>query len=248
MNIKIDEHENKYSREGFWGIDGISGLYSLFQKDIFLDIFPKIMMTRDQKLNAISRLIIYVGFLLSFYYSSSQFLLLTIIGLILIYLYHSLQKHKISINKQDINKYKSQNTVNEPLTINYKGYKRYKTRPREFIKPSKNNPFMNVLPDSYQTKPNCISQIDDSNINYDELQQTINNKFNDGLYHDISDIYGKASSQRQFYTMPNTSIPNDQEGFAEWLYQTSSTCKEGNSLACETKIPPRLIGNLSQAC
>ena len=242
MDIKIHEYKQQNSNNVFWGLNGIPGLARLFHKDTLLDIFPKVTMTRDQKLNTISRLVIYSGILLSFYYSSIDFLLYTIILLIVVYVYYNLGS--IDIIRNDNN----EGTIQEPLTINYKGYKKNKKRHQDFVSPSKNNPFMNVLPDSYQNKPNCISQIDDSNINYNHIQEDINSKFNEGLFRDISDIYGKASSQRQFYTMPNTSIPNNQEGFAEWLYQTPQTCKEGNGLTCETRMEPRLIGNLYQSC
>ena len=40
-------------------------------------------------------------------------------------------------------------------------------------------------------------------------------------------------SSRQFYTNPSTTIPNDQEAFAKWLYYNpEKTCKEGNGLEC----------------
>ena len=35
--------------------------------------------------------------------------------------------------------------------------------------------------------------------------------------------------QRQFYTMPSTTIPNDQTGFAKFLYQLPTTCKEDSA-------------------
>ena len=34
----------------------------------------------------------------------------------------------------------------------------------------------------------------------------------------LSDVFGKRNSQRQFYTMPNTEVPNSQDEFAKWLY------------------------------
>ena len=36
-------------------------------------------------------------------------------------------------------------------------------------------------------------------------------------YRDPNDIYNRISSERQFYTTPNTTVPNDQTGFAKWL-------------------------------
>jgi hypothetical protein len=39
------------------------------------------------------------------------------------------------------------------------------------------------------------------------------------------------NSQRNYFTMPWTTIPNDQEKFANWLYKNPDTCKE-NQDAC----------------
>ena len=51
-------------------------------------------------------------------------------------------------------------------------------------------------------------------------------KFGYNLYRDVGDLYGKNNSQRQYYTMPATTMPNDQTAFAKWCYNTGPTCKE----------------------
>ena len=53
---------------------------------------------------------------------------------------------------------------------------------------------------------------------------------------DVNDIFGKNNSQRQFYTVPGNQVPNDQGSFAQWLYGTPKTCKEGNSIACLSQM------------
>lgn len=224
----------------FWGVNGIRDIGILFKKENLQNFIPNKEMSREEKLNAISRLIIYIGILISCYQGKTHNLIYTIIGLISIYIwYQSQTNYTISKNNN--------NNIIETCQTNYKGScKKYLET--DFIKPNINNPFMNVLPNSYEKTPNCISQINDSNSNYDEIQDNINNKFTNGLFQDVSDIYGKTGSQRQFYTMPNTSIPNDQEGFADWLYKSTPTCKEGNGFACEHNNPPRLIGHSSQVC
>ena len=42
--------------------------------------------------------------------------------------------------------------------------------------------------------------------------------FNEDLYRDVNDIFGKNNSQRQFYTVPGESGFNDQHSFGQWLY------------------------------
>ncbi len=102
--------------------------------------------------------------------------------------------------------------------------------PKQYTKSTKNNPFMNVLISDYVTDP----QKDPAPIYYNNKNEKkiVNENFNSNLYRDISDIFHNQSSQREFYTMPNTTIPNDQKGFAEWCYKTGPSCKEGSGLSC----------------
>jgi len=52
-------------------------------------------------------------------------------------------------------------------------------------------------------------------------------------FSDPTDVFGRAQSQREFYTMPSTSIPNDQASYQDWLYKIpGKTCKEGGRGAC----------------
>jgi hypothetical protein len=59
-----------------------------------------------------------------------------------------------------------------------------------------------------------------------EVKQKMDEMFNHNLFKDVNDVFGKMNSQRQFYTMPNTTIPNAQDDFAKWLYLNPKTCKE----------------------
>ena len=57
--------------------------------------------------------------------------------------------------------------------------------------------------------------------------------FRTEFYSDPTDVFGKTQSQRQFITMPSTSIPNDQDSYQNWLYRIpGKTCKEGGREAC----------------
>ena len=100
--------------------------------------------------------------------------------------------------------------------------------------PSKNNPFMNPELYDYNTTnmdtPACTS------YNNKGLQHYTEKIFNESLFRDVNDLFGKNNSQRQFYTVPGNSIPNDQDTFAKWLYATPKTCKEGNGLQCAANM------------
>ena len=88
--------------------------------------------------------------------------------------------------------------------------------------PSNDNPFMNInLITSNRTQNSAPLS-----YNKPGLQAEIDEKFNHDLFRDVSSVYGKRNSQRQFYTVPSTTIPNNQTSFAKWLYNTGPTCKE----------------------
>jgi hypothetical protein len=44
-------------------------------------------------------------------------------------------------------------------------------------------------------------------------------------------------SMRNFYTNPSTTIPNDQEGFSQFLYGDMISAKEGNPIALLRQQP-----------
>lgn len=106
--------------------------------------------------------------------------------------------------------------------------------------PDKNNPFMNpnIYGDDNSKKP-CLS------YNNKGIQAEIETKFNEELYRDVNDIFGKNNSQRQFYTVPGKTKPNDLESYKNWLYATPPTCKEGNGLQCAAnQIGVRPMGKI----
>ena len=74
-------------------------------------------------------------------------------------------------------------------------------------------------------------------INNENIQKDIEDKFGYNLYRDVGDLYGKSNSQREFYTMPSTTIPNNQTSFAKWCYSVGPTCKE-KSIYCTPESDP----------
>jgi hypothetical protein len=50
---------------------------------------------------------------------------------------------------------------------------------------------------------------------------------------DPTDVFGRSQSQREFYTVPGSTIPNDQGSYQNWLYRIpGKTCKEGGRANC----------------
>lgn len=110
-----------------------------------------------------------------------------------------------------------------------------KMKDTECQESTKNNPFMNVLMSDYKMNPKRKACKIDNNV-----RKMISKNFNHNLYKDVSDVYEKSNSQRQYYTMPSTTIPNDQSSFAKWLYKVPSTCKSGDGSKCYELQPKNM--------
>jgi hypothetical protein len=89
--------------------------------------------------------------------------------------------------------------------------------------PTLDNPFMNVLLTDYADRPDREPACD---LGLPRVDRRAQRYFDHNLYRDVDDVFGRNASSHQFYAMPNTQVPNDQTGFARWLYQTGPTCKE----------------------
>ena len=91
--------------------------------------------------------------------------------------------------------------------------------------PTEKNPFMNVLNDEIKYNPTrapAASVLDPS------VNATLDDFFRTQFINDPTDVFGKTQSQREFYTMPSTTVPNDQASYQDWLYKIpGKTCKEG---------------------
>lgn len=130
---------------------------------------------------------------------------------------NNIDSSKINLTKKDILKINEKNIDNKLDEIKLKSRKS-----------TINNPFMNPTIENYNNGP-----IEVHSDTFDkDIQNKININFEHNLFLDFEDTFRTRNSQRQFYTVPNRKIPNDQKIFAEWLYKTEATCKEDQS-ACE---------------
>jgi hypothetical protein len=97
-------------------------------------------------------------------------------------------------------------------------------------KESARNPFQNVTVDQYSYAP---TRDPAPSLQTREAKESMDALFRVQWTSDPTDVFGKTQSQRMFITQPNTSIPNDQGSYQNWLYKIpGKTCKEGNHEAC----------------
>jgi len=166
------------------------------------------------KLNAIMRLSIYVGIILSILTMNYLYLYIPVgVGLFTVFIY-KMQKDNIENFFADYDRLNCAD--NKPC-----------------VKPTTDNPFMNfnqITDDRY--RPPACKSFDDK-----EIKKEIEDKFNYNLYRDVGDLYSKNNSQREFYTVPSTEVINDQTSFAKWCYYQGSTCKE-DGIRCAPQWSP----------
>jgi hypothetical protein len=98
---------------------------------------------------------------------------------------------------------------------------------KHVYKPSIDNPFMNVMAGDYKTFPNRPPA---GTWNDKSTREKVNTQFEKGLTRTDNDFYKKNASDRQYYTMPSTTIPNNQETFAKWLYHNPNKTYKESSL------------------
>lgn len=129
--------------------------------------------------------------------------------------------------------------VNENVIEHFEGEKRgEQNKNGTCTAPTLDNPFMNVTMKDYMNF-DADGSIVDRPPACDSSDPTVKNEietnFNNNLFRDTNDVFGKSSSQRQFFTMPWTTIPNDRESFQSWLYLSPATCKENQDHCLNTE-------------
>lgn len=200
----------------------------LWRNARLIDIVPTPGMSFYEQLNAITRLGIYVGMVFTVWYQSSLYLYI-IVGTLLftwsLYVGHG----RTSSSEGQVDPKKPQKELEYLTDYVVQGNTSY---PVEYVEPTINNPFMNVLPFDQVIRPNreAVSKLNVSLT--PALHNSMNQAFGYNLYKDVEDVFDRRNSQRQFYTMPVTTIPNEQGKFADWLYKTNPTCKEQNGFQC----------------
>lgn len=197
----------------FWGND-----ISELTKNIF-EVIPTQQMSYDAKLNAISRLIIYLSLIGFLFTASFTYLIVGCITLAGIYFYKKNTKEgfkgskRVSFDKfikEDYYPVTSTNPLGNVLLTDYSNPTR-KEAPPSF------NPSITELIDK---KTQDISEDLNSGIDANQLFSGLGNNVEFG------------NLMHQFYSMPSTTIPNDQAAYSEYLYGTMSSCKNGDPTEC----------------
>lgn len=214
----------------------------LLNKKYVKIIWPKKDFTPEQKLNAITRLIIILVLLGYLITGNWKIIVLGIIALLLFVFLYNTRNNKKDKAKSLKEKFgmKGKEAFTNPDT-----YKKYKG---EFTNPTEKNPVMNVLlpeikydPKRKQAAPayNPIVEKEINKSTVDFVGSTLGgNDVDKKLFTSLGDSFEfEVGAMNRFYANPATTIPNDQGGFADYCYGSMISCKDGDDLACARDAP-----------
>ncbi len=210
----------------------------LFNKDKINELWPMNNMTSNEKLNAITRLIIILTVLGYLITNNNRVFITGIITLAIIVILYYVQQNKESKLKD----------VKEGFTST----KLYSKLKDNFTNPTVDNPVMNVLlpeikynPDRKAAAP-AYNRAVEKQINKCTEKSVVkqlggNNETEKKLFANLGDSFNfENDAMHTFYATANTRVPNDQEGFANFCYGDMISSKEGNPLALERNNLPRM--------
>jgi hypothetical protein len=203
----------------------------LIYRESIMEIFPSKKFDIIRKLNAIVRLTIIYAFIMYVYKREKTYLVIPFVAMGITWV---IKYKQGGLKKDAIYKKSVSDQLNRLVDLD--------DLETECSIPTKDNPFMNPrlrdFGNNGPLKPKACPTY--NNIG---AQKRVDELFNEDLYRDVTDVFGKGNSQRQFYTVPGNQIPNDQGGFAQWLYGRPPSCKEGNGVACLSQTG-RASGNV----
>jgi len=200
----------------------------LFNSEYIFQLYPLSSMSPEEKLNAITRLVILLTILGYLFTQTYKIIITGVITLGVIILLYNVNKNKEVQKPKVVEKFENMNC--------------YNALKNSYTNPTTLNPAMNVLLTEINDNPNRASAAPAYNktvgIEMDNKTKKIVEKnfgdpnIDERLFKDLADAYDFDNSMRTFYATANTKIPNDQDAFAEFCYGDMISCKEGNGLAC----------------
>jgi len=194
---------------------------SLFEKNEMLEFWPTNKQTVDQRINSTTRFIIYVSLALFFIQRDVRVLVLASVAIGALYAFY-----KSDMITEMASRPVRATDRKEPSFM----------RPA-YQAPSLDNPMANVLMSDYTEHPDRPGA-----AYYPTVKMQVKRDLDDTFPTDAADIYGhRNQAASRFYSMPSTTIPNDQTGFAEACYgkKFKPVCRDDQS-ACTAEGNTRM--------
>jgi hypothetical protein len=201
----------------------------LFNKDFIFELWPTMDMCYEQKINAITRLVILITILGYILTSSQRIVAVGVLTLVVIYVLFKMRKQKIT--KEMLNEgFTTVEVTGEPVPLDT-------ILKTEFKQGNKKNPFSNVLLTQIGDEPDRKSAPPSFNIDVDEditknVKRSIQ-MMNPGIKNTNKQLFGDLYQEfeldqfaRQLYSTPNSRVENDGISYAKFLYGDMPSAKE----------------------
>jgi hypothetical protein len=221
----------------------------LFNKEYIFELWPTTEMCYEQKLNAITRLVILITILGYILTMSTRVLTVGVLTIIVIFVLFNMRKQKITkemINEGFRNDYNN-NSSNDNSSNDKSSYVNPETLESvlksDYKEGNRKNPFSNVLLTQISDDPERKSAPPAFNISVDEnitknvkksvqmMNPEIKNT-NNQLYGDLWQNFELDQSNRVFFSTPNSRVePGDQSSFGKFLYGNMPSSKESDFAA-----------------
>jgi hypothetical protein len=232
----------------FWGNDP----NILLKNEYIVEIFPTPKMNINQKMNALTRLVILLSILAFIFTISFKFIIIGLITLGIVYFVgmYNTKKNKSDGTSKTGDKGKNvegfdseNNNFNAPsefIGLNNKKLLNPETLEpflkTEFESINYKNPLGNVLltqiydcPDRKSAPPSFNNEVyDDITSSIKKMVQKLNPTIKNTNKQLFGDLYEKQELdffQRNFYSTPNTKVTNDQGAYGEYLYGNMPSAK-----------------------
>jgi hypothetical protein len=222
----------------------------LLNKKYLTELWPLSKMTHEQKLNAISRLIIVTTLLGYLFTQNIKILIAGVISLVIIVILANTNKPKLTntMLKEGFDNETMDNVdkiVNDmdkivnPVTMDL-------LLKSEFKEGTKKNPFSNVLltdigddPERLAAPPAFAPVVEEKITKNIKKSVQFNNpgikNVDKQLFGDLYENWELDQNSRSYYSTANTKVTNDQGAFSNFLYGQMPSAKESN-----------LMGNLQR--
>ena len=219
----------------------------LFESQYLLEFFPVKGMTYNQKLNAVTRTVVMLAFFTFLTSGNMRVIIVSVITLLAIFVLHHYHiKENGTKNKSALLKESLKEGFSNPA-MDYLDEENIRVTEDVFDSPTAENPFSNVLATDYDYNPNkkpappAFNKNVNEQILEDAKQLVVNSNpgqpdIADKLFKDLGEQYVFEQSLRPFHSNPSTTIPNDQQAFADFCYGDMVSCKEGNPFACAKNL------------
>jgi hypothetical protein len=196
----------------------------LIDKNEITEIWLKKNTSLDKNLNAITRIVIlltFIGYVLT---RDFKIIITSIITLIIIVV---------------VQRVKKQDKIKNKLSKIKEGFKMKSAS--DFVKPTKNNPMMNVmLPDITDDPNRAAANPSFGTKNEEEIETKVKDIGLDSkLFSDLGEniLWERESelsdSMKRFYTTANSRVVNDQNAFAKFCFNNTASCKDGLTVNCK---------------